>query len=70
MTQTREKLIRKCEPPIGWGQAEEMGATACTADILETIAGATATLTKTRREFFTVLHLAPDPNTEWVHLIG
>lgn len=51
------------------GQAEEMDATAGTANTLESTAGVTAIPAKTRKKFFTVLLLAPDPKVVWVLLI-
>lgn len=60
------KLLKGCEPPRGC-KTEEMDVTAYTASTLETTVGAITTPAKGRREFVTVLLLAPDPHTGWVH---
>lgn len=44
-----------------------MDVTAGTANTLETTAGATTTPARGKREFVTVLLLAPDPYNGWVH---
>lgn len=50
----------------GWGQSEEVDATASSANTLETPAGDTAT--PPRREFFTVPLQVPDHILDWLKL--
>ena len=74
---TRKKLIlahsgkknvykRDVSCQDGWGQSEEVDATASSANTLETPAGDTAT--PPRREFFTVPLQVPDHILDWLRL--